>query len=120
MFPHLASESKDSQPYSNHTSMASRLDVANEDDDDDDSDSDSDSPGTSSFANNVRDTISNAHIASEQDENDVEMKSASDSINGINDDEDEDGGGDGGDEKQAALNDKRGTSQGSEVKVEVQ
>lgn len=125
MFSHLSSENKDSQPYSNHTSMASRLDNANDEDDDDDdedgdddsdsdSDSDSDGPRTSSFANNIRDTTSNAHIASEQDENDVEMKMASDSNNDANNEEEDIGG----DEKQAALNDERGKSQGSEMKVE--
>lgn len=99
--------------------MASRLDVANDDDDDDDdnsdSDSDNDSPPASSFTKDGREPSSNAHIASEQDENDVEMKSASDS----NDDDDDDDGGGGG-EKQAALEDKRSTSHGSEVKIEDQ
>lgn len=89
--------------------MASRLDVAkDDDDDDDDSDSDSDSPPASSFTKNGQEPLSNAHIHSEQDENDVEMNSASAS--------NDDGGS--SSRKQEAPDDERGKSQGSEVKVE--
>lgn len=134
MFPHISSANKDSQSYSNHTSMASRLEATNDADDDDDDDDDNDdndddddvdsgndSPQTSSFARNGREPSSNARmrIPSEQDENDVEMQLASDPDD--NDDGDNDDGGvNSGRDRgtHEALNKERGTSQQSEVKAE--